>query len=205
MQESSNSASRSAVAGVGVDWEARYVAGDTPWDKGRAHPALLGFLATRPLTGRVLVPGCGAGHDVRAIAKAGAEEVVGYDIAPSAMHAAAAFPKIGSERYELGDFLSGGAGSGFDALFEHTCFCAIDPSLRVAYADAAAAAVKPGGLFVAIFYRNPGHEEGPPFGCTMEEIDALFGGAFELVESIEGFPTFEGREDREVLRVFRRR
>ncbi|MFM8766042.1 MAG: thiopurine S-methyltransferase, partial [Spartobacteria bacterium] len=59
-------ASHSAHAGGGVDWNTRYVAGDTPWDKGTAHPALVARLQNQPLKGSVLVPGCGAGHDVRA-------------------------------------------------------------------------------------------------------------------------------------------
>lgn len=200
-----NTASPSAPAGSGVDWESRYRADDTPWDKGRAHPALVDWLRRHPLTGRILVPGCGSGHDVRAIAASGAHDVVGLDLAPSAIQRADAFPRIGPERYELGDFLSGAAPGPFDALFEHTCFCAIDPSARFAYAAAAAAAVRPGGDFLAIFYADPGRESGPPFGCTREELHQLFAPGFELIEEQTAIPTFEGREDREWLRFYRRR
>jgi len=35
---------------AGRDWEARYQAGDTPWDKGRAHPALVQWLSENRLT-----------------------------------------------------------------------------------------------------------------------------------------------------------
>ena len=53
-----------------TDWNERYRQGDTPWDKGRASPALLAWLNQNPgiMTGTVLIPGCGTGHDVRAIA-----------------------------------------------------------------------------------------------------------------------------------------
>jgi hypothetical protein len=68
-------------------------------------------------------------------------------------------------------------------------------------------ALKPGGLFLAIFYRNPSDrpEPGPPFGCAMEEVDAFFGKDFVLLEERQDFPTFEGRESREVLRLMGRR
>ena len=54
-----------------MDWNRRYIEGDTPWDKGDAHPALGVALAQSSLSGRVLVPGCGTGHDVRALAAQG--------------------------------------------------------------------------------------------------------------------------------------
>jgi len=194
---------------VGRDWQAAYLAGETPWDKGIAHPALVAWLKNNRLAGRVLVPGCGAGHDVRAIASDPDAEVIGLDIAPGARQVAESFARTGRERYATGDFLSGEevpAGS-MDALFEHTCFCAILPEQRREYARAAAAALRPGGIFLAIFYRNPGHggEDGPPFGCSNTGLEELFGREFEVLGDTEGIETFEGREFREVLRVMRRR
>ncbi|MFA7344341.1 MAG: methyltransferase domain-containing protein [Terrimicrobiaceae bacterium] len=194
---------------AGRDWEACYQAGETPWDKGRAHPALLDWLSRNHLVGLVLVPGSGVGHDVRAIASDPMTHVVGLDLAPSAKAAAERFPKAGNETYLTGDFLSGFplAPGSFDAVFEHTCFCAIPPDRRTDYARAISKSLKPGGLFLAIFYRNPSHraEPGPPFGCSMKEVDALFGKEFLLLEERTKIPTFEGREDREVLRLLKRR
>ncbi|MEI6492864.1 MAG: methyltransferase domain-containing protein [Verrucomicrobiota bacterium] len=194
---------------AGTDWEARYQAGDTPWDKGRAHPALLDWLSRSRLTGLILVPGSGAGHDVRALAADPMANVVGLDLAPSAKVMAEYFPKAGCETYLTGDFLFGfplAAGS-FDAVFEHTCFCAIPPDRRPDYARALSKSIKADGLFLAIFYRNPSDraEPGPPFGCSMEEVDALLGKEFLLVEERTNLPTFEGREGREVLRLMKRR
>ena len=88
---------------TGTDWEEHYRSGDLPWDKGAASPALLEALTRVPIRGRVLVPGCGLGHDVRALAAAGAE-VVGLDLSPTGLRAAEAQPRVGNEQYVVGNF-----------------------------------------------------------------------------------------------------
>jgi SAM-dependent methyltransferase len=192
-----------------TDWEAQYQKGETPWDKGAPSPALLDFLAKEPLTGRVLVPGCGAGHDVRAIAPH-AEEVVGIDVAPSAVALARTFPPAGKERYELADLfnLPAAMRGHFDWVWEHTCFCAIDPKMRPAYVEAVAGALKPGGRLLAIFYLDPGNEspdEGPPFEVSVAQLDALFGPRFVVEREWLPQRAYPGREGREWVRLLRTR
>lgn len=186
-----------------TDWEDRYRTGDTPWEKGAPHPALVQWLAKRPLAGRVLVPGCGSGHDVRALAAAGAE-VIGFDLAASAVEAAGRYPRAGREIYVQGDFFSPPSEwtASFDAIFEHTCFCAISPDYRTAYARSVTGLIRPGGLFLAVFFLNPDHDEGPPYGCTTGEIQELFTPAFRLLEERKPIPTYPGREDREILQLW---
>lgn len=188
-----------------MDWNRRYEGGDTPWDKGGAHPVLCNLLTHGALSGRVLVPGCGAGHDVRELARRGLE-VVGLDVAPLAVAQARAHPPADGETYRLADLfdLPPDLRGAFDGVFEHTCFCAIDPSLRGAYVEAVVSALKPGGRLLAVFYADPDHDEGPPFGCTKGELDALFGGAFRLLAEHAEIPTYPGREGRELLRLYRR-
>ena len=189
-----------------TDWEARYQHQDTPWDKGEPSPGLVDFLHSHPMHGRVLVPGCGFGHDVRAIGRAGAgrARVLGLDIAQSAIRGASVISACDATggSYELGDFLAlprqyHGA---FDWVWEHTCFCAIDPAARTQYVASAAAALKPGGRYLAVFYINPKlepGESGPPFKVDPRELDALFDPSFELLRDwvpAQNFPTREGRE-----------
>ena len=192
-----------------TDWEVQYQKGETPWDKGAPSPGLVDFLASEPVRERVLVPGCGVGHDVRALAAAAAE-VVGLDIAPSAIEGAARYPRVGHERYELGSLfdLPPHLRGAFDLVWEHTCFCAIDPSMRAPYVEAVASALKPGGKLIAIFYLDPGHDspdEGPPFGVSVAELDALFSPHFDLVREWLPARAYPGREGREWMRVLIRR
>ncbi len=192
-----------------TDWEAQYQKGETPWEKRGASPGLLDFLALEPVRGRGLVPGCGFGHDVRALA-ATAEEVVAIDIAPSAVEGASRFPRVKNERYELANLfdLPPQFRGVFDWVWEHTCFCAIDPSMRAAYVEAVAGALKPGGKLLAIFYLDPGHDhpdEGPPFGVSVAELDALFLPRFTLDREWLPARAYPGREGREWMRVLARR
>lgn len=206
--ENFNTASRLEHAGAGVDWEARYVAGETPWDKGAPHPALVDWLQENSMPGRVLVPGCGAGHDVRAISRGGASQVVGVDLSPTAIRRARVMGGEGNEQYVVGDFLAGNSfGKPFDWIFEHTCFCAIAPRRRVDYVQAAANALEFGGCLVAVFFTDPDNDDphSPPFACGIEELDVFFGGQFELLTSASQIKTYPEREGREVFRILKKR
>ncbi|HEX7261278.1 MAG TPA: methyltransferase domain-containing protein, partial [Luteolibacter sp.] len=158
------------------DWEDRYQKGDMPWEKGEAAPPLLELLDQLAADawggGPVVVPGCGLGHDVRALAGRGIP-AVGVDISPTAVTRAREFPRVGGEIYEAGDFLDPAWRDGrmFAAVWEHTCFCAIDPADRGRYAEAVAAVLPEGGLLAGVFYLkpyDPGEEAcGPPYEVTL--------------------------------------
>lgn len=192
-----------------MDWEAAYQTGETPWDKGAGAPELAFVLSEGLLNGRVLVPGCGLGHDARLIAAAEASEVLGVDIAPSAVDAACALGVGGNLRFEQGDLfaLPMAYKAHFNWVWEHTCFCAIDPSLRASYVNSVAEALQLGGCLLAIFYLNPRDDddrEGPPFGVSKAELDRQFGDRFELVREWAPRGSYPGREGREWCRLLRR-
>jgi SAM-dependent methyltransferase len=192
-----------------TDWEAQYQKGETPWDKGAPCPGLLDHLAAERVAGKVLVPGCGTGHDVRALAGQGAE-VVGLDLAPSAIATAQRFPAAGRETYELGNLfeLAAHLRGAFDCVWEHTCFCAIDPSMRADYVRSVHAALRPDGNLLAIFYLDPGNaspDEGPPFEVSIAELDRLFLPHFDLLQEWLPQNAYPGREGREWMRLMRKR
>lgn len=195
------------------DWEACYRAGETPWDHGSAAPPLLELIERHGAElwgcGPVLVPGCGLGHDVRAIAESGVP-VVGLDISETAVVKARACPSNGPASYEPGDFLDPAwrVGRSFSAIWEHTCFCAISPQQRRAYAGAAAALLPPGGVLAGVFYltpHDPGEEEeGPPFKVSVAELEETFGPWFERVDGWVPQRAYPGREGREWVGIFRK-
>lgn len=193
---------------TGAYWEERYALGETDWDKGAPSPGLVDFLRDdthRP--GRVLVPGCGRGHDARALARAGFE-VTGLDVAAVPVRDAAELAQrdgLGNARFVQGDFFKrpdDWQGS-FDWMFEHTFFCAIDPSWRGRYVEQAAWLLRDGGHLLGVFY-NIQPDDGPPFGTTRGELLERFGHRFDLV--LERVPrSYPNREGKELLMLWRKR
>ena len=196
-------------------WAELYRIGDTGWDQGGPSPGLLDFLKddlsaqhAAPLqTGRALVPGCGHGHDARALAAAGFD-VTGLDVVEFAVREAAR--RAGAEglkkiRFVQADFLNPPARlrGPYDLIFENTFFCAIDPDHRDRYVESAASLLKPGGFLLGVFYTiRP--ETGPPFGATREELVERFGRRFTLI--MDRVPrSISRREGKELLMLWRRK
>ena len=163
-------------------WAERYRTGDMPWEKGEPSPGLVDFLAGHPdlARGHVAVPGCGTGHDVLALAHAGfAAE--GFDLTNEAVARATAAAQAAGVRatFQRADFLRDAPPREFDWLFEHTLFCAIQPSERDEYVRAAVRWLKPGGTYLAVNYLECG-PDGPPWPTTREELMERFAPHFEL-------------------------
>ena len=174
MSENFNMESRSVAAGSDVDWEQLYRQGETPWEKGAPHPALVQWLNENPLFGRVLVPGCGFGHDVRVLAAA-AGMCCGYCTLCYRGRAGVPSTRSRMARHSWRFLRPGRSGRQIRLDLRAHLFCAIPPDRRGEYAARVARLLNRGGGFVAIFFLNPDHdEEGPPFGCQRDELDALF-------------------------------
>lgn len=188
-----------------TNWDQAYQENFTPWDKGQPSPPLVEWFSRNKPKGRVLVPGCGVGHDVAHLVSLGID-AFGLDIAPTAIaRAKERYPQL-SERFMLGDLFE--LRGQFDAIAEHTCLCALPPEWRVRYRDAAVSLLKPGGLLIGIWFVNPQMdpgETGPPFGISPDELTALFEPRFEVIESVAPQTAYPGREGRELLRVMRLR
>lgn len=186
-----------------TDWNQNYSENNTPWDKGQPSPPLVEWLKRNKLTGRVLLPGCGGGHDVAYLVSLGID-AIGLDIAPLAIERAKACYPQHADRFVLGDLFA--FNGSFDAIVEHTCLCALPPEWRTRYRDAVASLLKPGGLIVGVFFINPEMdpgEAGPPFGISPDELTALFADKFEVIESYVPDVAYVGREGRELLRVLK--
>ncbi|MEM1058980.1 MAG: methyltransferase domain-containing protein [Verrucomicrobiota bacterium] len=201
------------MPGDSLTWNQRYRDHDTPWDQDGAAPPLLEALDTHRIRGRVLVPGCGAGHDAVAIARAaqGYAQIVAVDIAPLAIEKARRLYPNFEIDFAVADFLDPPEGFEHDFYWvvEHTLLCALDPDKRPDYLAAVRRSLKPNGLYLGIFFRNPkGSEvpgyEGPPWPITVPEIDALFDPHFKLLEQFTPERSFPDREDRELVRLYRK-
>ncbi len=190
-------------------WSASYRTGDTGWDKGTCAPPIARLLAgpLLPRGIRIVVPGCGFGHEAIAAARAGFD-VTGCDFTPEAVAGASERARAAGVvarfiRADLFDLPRTHAGA-FDGWLEHTCFCAIDPSRRPAYIDAVSAVLVPGGFFFGLFYLH-GQPGGPPYDVTEDGIASLTEGRFDRLLFETPSDSFPNRQGKERLFVFRKK
>lgn len=165
-------------------WEDLYDHAGDGWQLAGPAPTLVEVIeSTPPPVGRVAVPGCGRGHDVRFLAGRG-YDVVGFDFAPAALAAARALAQRDgvTARFEQRDVfsLAGDFAGAFDGVWEYTCFCAIDPRRRAEYVRVLEAIVKPGGWLLACFYPIRVGGGGPPFAVSKSEVQALLSTPFRI-------------------------
>lgn len=172
-------------------WDQRYRDGQDGWELGQPAPPLQTFLQEHPLAPQaagpapVLVPGCGRGHEAALLA-ARAFAVVGLDFSAEALAEAQRLHGDGDQQsggrlrwlqadlFDGAALAAGGLAAGcLQGVVEHTCFCAIQPGQRRAYAATVHQLLQPGGWLLGLFWchRRPG---GPPFGSEPEEITALW-------------------------------
>lgn len=188
-----------------TDWQERYQTEDTPWDKGEPAPGLVDWLKKQTLDpdARVLVPGCGCGHDASAWAKAGFD-TTGMDLAEIALSdAREKYESLPNLAFFPGNFLDEKPQEPYDVIFEHTLYCAIDPARREDYAKSLPNWLKPGGYFLAIHFIFPLDEEGPPFGASKDEIINRFQTNFTLRDDWKP-RHFEGRKNEEWMFLWQR-
>lgn len=164
-------------------WQERFASGTIPWDRGEPNPQLAQWLADGTFApgSRVIVPGCGQGWEVAALAAAGLD-VTGIDFTPGALAMCQQLLKRDGTQARLvdADVLHWLPDAPVDAVFEQTCLCALYPDFWTRYAAQLHAWLKPGGQLLALFMQAPrpeselGFIEGPPYHCDISAMRALF-------------------------------
>ncbi len=162
-------------------WDQRYLEGRDGWELGQPAPPLQEFFSCHPLApqppGRVLVPGCGRGHEARLLAQLGFA-VVGLDFSAEAIAAArqlAAPPGanlvwLQANLFDGQALAAAGLGAAsLQGVVEHTCYCAIEPQQRPAYLRIVAELLVPGGWLLGLFWCH-GRPAGPPYGSDPGEL-----------------------------------
>lgn len=156
-------------------WERRYENNQTGWDRGTVSPALGHWLESgQLLPGRVLVPGCGHGHEIAAMIRAGCE-VTAVDIAPTPVQRLKDSLQAEGLKAEViqADLLRWEPDGTFDTVYEQTCLCALEPAVWAEYAARLRRWLKNNGVLYALFMQT-GSEGGPPYHCELADMRSLF-------------------------------
>lgn len=191
-----------------MDWNECYVNQQTPWDKGVSTPVLDEIILRHPhaLTGQVAVPGCGLGHDAARLVELGFA-ATGLDIAELAIEKGQSLYADKGVKFILADLLNPDTEllNSFDSIWEHTCLCALPPSLRREYAHGVRSLLKPSGKLSGVFFINPEMdpgEEGPPFGISAQDLQKLWESeGFKVLDQWVPATGYPGRIGRELAMV----
>lgn len=189
-------------------WNEKYLNREDNWELN--HPTQVFVdLINSPLgldKGKLLVLGCGSGHDAILFAENGFE-VTANDFSSQAISRArknAEIKKIKIEfvqknLFDLGELFP----EKFDFVLEYTTYCAIDPSRRIEYRDVVHKVLKKMGLFIALFFpleNKAGHN--PPFSVDVIETYRVFQEKFKLKYFEKPKSSVKPRLNNEVLIIW---
>lgn len=157
-------------------WTNRYQQGQTGWDLAGPHPSLPRFAsAVKIQRSRILILGCGRGHDAAWFARAG-HIVTAFDYSEEALREARAlYGDVTDLTFVQGDAFALPAkyDQQFDVVFDHTMYCAIDPTRRNDLVRVWRRALTENGHLLAIFFCSE-KKNGPPYGGSEWELRARF-------------------------------
>ncbi len=164
-------------------WGEKYKSKDTPWDCNGPNQALKDTLAQiKMLKNRILVLGCGRGHDAAYLAECG-HIVTAVDYSDEALlQAKDLYKNQKNLTFLKADALNlpSEFKEQFDIVFEHTLYCAINPEKRNQLIKSWKRCLVPEGHLLAILFASE-TPMGPPFGGSEWEIDARLKGDFKFV------------------------
>lgn len=131
---------------------------------------------------RVLVLGCGEGHDAAFFAKSG-HVVTAIDYSGEAIERArekygylSELTFVQQDAFKLDPRFHGS----FDIVFEHTCYCAINPAMRSQLVKVWKQALHDQGHLMGVFFVH--HKlEGPPYGGSEWELRQRLKDGFQFV------------------------
>lgn len=134
------------------------------FDTGSPSPLLVHYIQNTHFIphGRALVPGCGRGYDVTALATPH-RSVLGLDIVQLAITAAQTRleslddrscykPNCHFSTTSFFDLKPSTDDEKYDFIYDYTFLCALDPSIRADWARQMAALTKPGGILLTLVY-----------------------------------------------------
>ncbi|XP_037444461.1 probable thiol methyltransferase 2 [Triticum dicoccoides] len=166
-------------------WRRCWEQGVTPWDLGQPTPAVVKLVqsGTLPAGGAtVLVPGCGGGYDAVALS-GGGRSVVGLDVCDAVIQRAR--QRSSDVAFVCADFFTWAPPEPFHLIFDYTFFCALDPSVRPAWAARMEELLRPDGELITLMYLPQDQDSGPPYNTTVLDYEEVLNPLGFVIESIE--------------------
>ncbi|WP_035563635.1 methyltransferase domain-containing protein [Hymenobacter sp. IS2118] len=184
-------------------WQARYVAGRDGWDTREVTPPLRAYFDQMAVSRqpRILIPGAGRAYEAEYLHHLGFRQVFVVDVAPEALAALAArVPDFPAAHLLQADFFKLSNAPPYDLIVEQTFFCALNPTLRPAYAQQCGRLLVPGGTLMGLLFDTDfGPVQEPPFGGSKEEYRSYFAPYFDFRHFATATNSLRPRQDRELF------
>ncbi len=181
-------------------WSERYKNEETGWDIGGPSTPLKEYidqLKNKEL--KILIPGCGNAYEAEYLFNLGFKNVFIVDLSSIPLNNfKERVPNFPLSQLINGDFFE--LDEKFDLILEQTMFCAIEPTLRMAYAKKSSELLVEGGKLVGVLF-NREFQGGPPFGGNVSEYHTYFSSNFSKVSMEECYNSIKPRQDSEVFLI----
>ncbi|MCO4814810.1 MAG: methyltransferase domain-containing protein [Flavobacteriales bacterium] len=179
-------------------WSKRYTEDKTGWDLGTISEPLKKYfdqLTNKEL--KILIPGCGNGHEAEYLFKKGFNNVHLLDFAKEPLdNFEKRVPEFPAEKLHNEDFFK--HKEEYDLIVEQTLFCAIDPKLRMNYARKAKELLGDEGRLIGLLFEMDSNDH-PPFGGDRVEYLNYFNSFFDEVKIDSCYNSIKPREGRELF------
>lgn len=171
------------------------------WNLGEPAEALKDMLPRLKLPkSRILVLGCGEGHDAALFAQAG-HVVTAIDFSEEAVaRAEKNYGHLPGLKFLKQDVfkLDPSFQSSFDIVFEHTCYCAIDPHRRRDLVKVWKQVLHDQGQLMGVFFTMY-KKQGPPYGGSEWELRQRLKDSFQFVFWGRWQKSLPGRQGKELF------
>lgn len=185
-------------------WDNKYINNETKWDIGQPTPAFVKyFQSLKNKNKKILIPGCGCGHDAIFLANLGFD-VYALDFSKKATNILLEKAKISNAQlhvlnkdfFNLNEF-----DSFFDIVLEYTFFCAILPDKRPDYIKQVNNLLKINGEYIGFLLpiNKDINEEGPPYGVNIDDTINNFSIYFTIIECSKSEYSIEPRKETEIF------
>lgn len=161
-------------------WNERYKKEETGWDIGFVSTPLKTYIDQSERKDiSILIPGGGNSYEAAYLLENGFTHITVIDFAPIvAERLQTQFKTYGDAIQIICDDFFALTGT-YDLILEQTFFCAIDPSLRKAYAEKMRQLLNPGGKLAGVLF-NRSFDNSPPFGGDEKEYRDIFSPYFNI-------------------------
>ncbi|MDF2437967.1 MAG: methyltransferase protein [Bacteroidota bacterium] len=186
-------------------WTERYLNDDAAWDTGSITTPLKEYIdQLKDKNIQILIPGAGNAYEAEYLFNNGFKNITVIDLSSEPLNnLQKRIPDFPAENLIQGDFFE--HSGQYHLILEQTFFCAIDPLLRIKYAEKSHELLKPKGVLAGVLFNDKLNSDKPPFGGNKEEYISYFDKYFTFKTFQLCYNSIKPRSGRELFINFIRK